>query len=513
MSRKPQNLSRLAALGFFAASGSLFAASLAYGQETAATPGAGGASGEVTTLEALVTSASSNGQESAPESTQESGGETPPGLNDGGSSQAPAQTDPSEVTGQAAGQVAPETEAEAAPDADNAQTDQTAAPAAGSSATTAPSAPASDAGSNRAADSGPDAGTTINETAETQSADAESETVAETAAENEGEPEIDTVGQNGGDTTQAAAVTAAEGSQENASEEASSMAVDTSAIPARNPARPIRTLTPSTAPQTDRIRAAGQEWQARETTTYLGEAGRVTVVYGQAQPALVCRAAMICTVELELGEEPQDSVVVSDPINWSAQLYQRITPEGGAQFFISVTPTEFAQDASMLVITDRRVYTIDLVSDPILRTPLLSFAYPDTRAREAQERTEALRARAQAARANAAAARTEAVAARGVSTASGPVPAEELDFAFRIAGRERFTPTRVYTDGRQTYVDLPQSYRGEIPIPIATGQVANGVFNYSVEDIADGRRMVLDNVIHNFDLQVGRDVVRIRKVN
>ena len=268
------------------------------------------------------------------------------------------------------------------------------------------------------------------------------------------------------------------------------------------------------ADQAGRTRLASERWHARAGPVALGAAGRVVTVFGSAIPTAFCAPLTVCYIELEAGEALTDSPSVGDTVRWQVEIKtQGISPE---TVLVEIKPSEDADVTNLVIPTDRRLYTINLVNDPDLHTPILSFRYPDTAARRAADREAAQaereaeeRAAEEQRAAQEAAARAAELDHSGVTTEAGTVSADRLDFGFEIDGKARFRPVRVFADGRRTYIDLHPDYRGAMPVIVAGPKEENAALNTRVAN--DGTRLVADRVISDIWLQAGRQRVRIRK--
>ena len=107
------------------------------------------------------------------------------------------------------------------------------------------------------------------------------------------------------------------------------------------------------------------------------------------------------------------------------------------------------------------------------------------------------------------AARNYKVAKTGLPTAKGLIPADELQFPFKISGTAKFRPTQVYTDGQKTYVRLPEGYRGKpTPSVIPGRSVSNKVIETKVTP--DGLVMTINQYLKDFTLRLDDKSVRIQ---
>ncbi len=295
---------------------------------------------------------------------------------------------------------------------------------------------------------------------------------------------------------------------------------------------------PAARPQAQRTREVSERWEKRAGPVVLGEAGRVVTVFGASIPTAFCAPLFVCTIELEPGEHLTDTPSWGDTVRW--QVTAKVQGDDPETMVFEIKPSDDAGMTNLIIPTDRRLYTINLVNsaagpaggsgghggaslalgkaagDDSVHTPILSFTYPDTVAKQAKQRIADRKARkadearrVAAAKAAAARKREQALERNGVETASGLTEASKLDFGFRVTGNAPFRPVRVYSDGKQTYIDLRPSYSGPLPALVPGRSEENKVLNTRVE--AGGTRLVADRVIRDMWLQAGKRRVRIRR--
>jgi P-type conjugative transfer protein TrbG len=277
-------------------------------------------------------------------------------------------------------------------------------------------------------------------------------------------------------------------------------------VPANaNPSKDVSKPT-----QSELTKTAAQKWQEKTGRVALGKAGRVVVTYGQSIPTLVCRPGIVCLIELELGENVEDTPIPGDSLLWEAEIRRRVTSSGLEQVYFAFKPAEDAPElTNFVILTDRRVYSINLVKDENMHTQILSFDYPDTRSQNMAAAVAKMKVQKAKKQKVAKAKYKKKVAKTGTSTSRGIVPADQLNFNFRVNGKAPFKPIRVYTDGRKTYVDLPPKYRGDLPVVIGGRGESNKAFN--VRTAKNGTQLIIDRVLISFVLQHGKKRITVKK--
>ena len=228
-----------------------------------------------------------------------------------------------------------------------------------------------------------------------------------------------------------------------------------------------------------------------------------------------CSPLRVCYIELEPGEQPTDTPSVGDSVRW--QVVMKVQGRDPETVVFEIKPADDAPTTNLVIPTDRRLYTITLVNDPDVHTPILAFRWPDSEARAIEDAIDRRRAeelaveeaREAEAEVRAGVQATE-MARSGVPTESGPRAAELLDFRFRVEGKAAFRPVRVFADGSRTYFDFHPGYRGPLPAIVAGKAEGNAALNTRIS--ASGTRLVADRVITDVWLKSGRERVRIRRI-
>jgi len=189
-------------------------------------------------------------------------------------------------------------------------------------------------------------------------------------------------------------------------------------------------------------------------------------------------------------DEHIENVAIGDANAW------QVTPNKRANMLF-VKPLAAAARTNLTVITDRHAYHFDLVASASSR-PLyvLRFTYPDEPEPSAQPGTPELTAE-------------EGALARG--RAPAPAPAAEpatdpasLNFAWKMKGKARLFPARLYDDGASVYL----AWNPDAPVPaILTrdDKGAEGPVNYAVR----GSTIVVEGAPRLLLLRAGRDMATL----
>ncbi|MDD2861534.1 MAG: P-type conjugative transfer protein TrbG [Acidiphilium sp.] len=250
------------------------------------------------------------------------------------------------------------------------------------------------------------------------------------------------------------------------------------------------------------LKLAG-EWKNHPDRPRRGQDGSVVYLYGATMPVLICTPLEVCAIRLQPGEVVND-VHAGDIARW------RINPAtsgsgSDATTYVVVKPTDAGLTTDLFITTNRRSYTIKLISDQHDWIPLLSFDYPsDIQAAWASYRQHE-EADQQAAAAN---------YARNTIPSTGQNLAN-LDFNYRLSGdHPDWMPLRVYTDGLKTYIQFPgNGFPNGAPALVELGK--GGLFTSAPTKIVNyrivGDRYVVDQVLQRAALisGVGSDQERV----
>lgn len=264
---------------------------------------------------------------------------------------------------------------------------------------------------------------------------------------------------------------------------------------------PIQMLSPNKV-SLDKKEAHGvqlaEDWKAHPDRPRLGPDGSVKYLFGATLPTLVCAPLQVCVIQLQPGEVVNgDAVNVGDKARWKVSP-SLVGAGENATTLVNVKPTDAGLETNLIIPTDRRLYTIKLVSTEKKWMPTLSFDYPDDMQREWAEYQ-----------------KRQAKQAYNNTMPTGQNIAN-LDFNYYMNGDSpSWKPIRVYSDGLKTYIQFPNaSFNTDAPALVALGN-DGGLFTSPTEKIVNyrviGDRYVVDKVLDSAALitGVGKDQVRV----
>lgn len=245
-------------------------------------------------------------------------------------------------------------------------------------------------------------------------------------------------------------------------------------------------LNPKNVPLTDKekkaLRLSGS-WSRQGVEPVLTGGGKVVYVHGASLPTIVAAPMQVCDVELQPGEIVHE-IVVGDSSRWMVDS-GTAGSGAGATAHLFIKPVDSGLESSAVVTTDRRVYHLRLVSQRSGHTPYVGFLYSESlkqqaawkQAREAKERE------------------------WGSTTVDGmATDLSALNFNYEVKGKARWKPERVYDDGRQTFIRLPEkSASGEMPVLLVRKGKQDVLVNYRVKDAA----MIVDGLFDRIALIIG----------
>ena len=245
-------------------------------------------------------------------------------------------------------------------------------------------------------------------------------------------------------------------------------------------------LNPKSVPLNAREKKALQlssDWSRKNVDPVLSGGGKVVYVHGASLPTIIATPMQVCDVELETGETVNE-IVVGDSARWMVDSGTAGSGPG-ATVHLFIKPVDSGLESSAVVTTDRRVYHLRLVSQRSGHTPYVGFLY-----------SEALRRQGAAQRAQQAKEREW-----GSTVLDGKqADLSALNFNYEVKGKTSWKPERVYDDGQQTFIRLPESSKsGEMPVLLVRKGKQDVLVNYRVKDSA----MIVDGLFERIALIIG----------
>lgn len=245
-------------------------------------------------------------------------------------------------------------------------------------------------------------------------------------------------------------------------------------------------------PLTDKERA-GQaithNWRSRASMPATGENGAVLFTYGATQPSIVCAPLTVCLLKLEPGERVlPHGLQNGDTTRW------KVTPtvSGTNQTILVIKPTDAGLRTTLAVMTNKRVYSIRLVSvqSEARAMAVAEFTYPD----EVEAAWQEYYAKEKQVQEN-----NTLPSGRNIS---------QLDFNYGISGDHvSWRPLRAYNDGVHTFIQFPNQMRSQDAPSLLTlahdgtwfSSPTGQIVNYRKE----GDTYVVDKLFDRAELVVG----------
>jgi len=218
----------------------------------------------------------------------------------------------------------------------------------------------------------------------------------------------------------------------------------------------------------------------------MGPDGEVQFMFGLEQPAVICAVMRVTDIQLQGGEVVRN-VYLGDTHRWIVE--QSVSGIDNTPHLI-VKPRDIGLETSMVAITDRRSYHFRLKSSRDEYMARVSFVYAD----EATRKFEGIRLAADD--------RRQLSTIEETNEYLG-----DLDFNYRVTGRARWAPVRVYSDGVKTICEMPARVRqGDAPSFLVIRKEGRAfrktepeIVNYRMQ----GNRYVVDAVFDKAIMVVG----------
>lgn len=235
--------------------------------------------------------------------------------------------------------------------------------------------------------------------------------------------------------------------------------------------------------------AFGQQWANNRDLPARGKDGSVVFTFGATLPSVVCAPLYVCDLALQEGEVVND-VHVGDSVRWQISPATQGTEDKTITHLI-IKPNDVGLTTNLVVITNRRAYTIKLTSQRDAWMPRISFQYPDAVATEwgaYRSQQDRLREEREA-------------------TATAEQADATTNASYSLSGEASWRPMRVYARGGKTYIQFPrQITQGDLPVLVGLGE-DGGLFSEPSKELVNYRfvnhRIVVDKVLKRAELISG----------
>ena len=188
-----------------------------------------------------------------------------------------------------------------------------------------------------------------------------------------------------------------------------------------------------------------QQWVKANTTSIRGKNGSVVFLYGESMPSIITAPLRLTNIALEAGEVIKD-VQVGDSVRWVVSL-SLSGEEPNLISHVIVKPVDKNLQTTLNIMTNKRVYTLNLISQTKEFMPNVSFNYTDNIVNSLEIYKNSLKEKSKS---------KDFYKTKDDIVASN---VDNLDFEYSLEGKANFKPLRVYNDGIKTYIQMPQSMK------------------------------------------------------
>lgn len=223
------------------------------------------------------------------------------------------------------------------------------------------------------------------------------------------------------------------------------------------------------------------KWKNQPVYAKYGKDGSVVYVYNSTLPSIICAPLFVCSIYLQEGEiiEQMD---IGDPIRWKVTS-SRFGNDPYKTPVVIIKPTEIGLETSLNISTNKRNYTLRLLSrhkDWMAKT---AFVFPEDEKKKRQEQIAHLKQMKDA----------------DFGSYQNGTP---LDYNYRLRVSSRkipWIPQNVFNDGKKNYIQFPDKISfSEAPVVVLLeGRGANvkklkkELVNYR----KDGNLFIIDKVV------------------
>lgn len=149
-------------------------------------------------------------------------------------------------------------------------------------------------------------------------------------------------------------------------------------IPVTNPP-PVPLVSPDKPLKAAQRRALNiaSKWQSKAAVPSLGDDGVVRFAYGSGQPTIICAPLTVCDLALQPGEVVTTQPHVGDNVQWRISNGGMSGSPPNQVTHVMIKPIDAGLTTNLSINTDRRSYSINLVSRRKDYMPKVAFDYPE----------------------------------------------------------------------------------------------------------------------------------------
>lgn len=232
-----------------------------------------------------------------------------------------------------------------------------------------------------------------------------------------------------------------------------------------------------------------KEWMNNGNKSFRGEDGSVTFLHGSTMPRIVAAPLRLTDIQLQAGEQIKD-VQIGDSTRWM------ISPSisGSKPYEVShlmIKPTDVGLETTLVILTNRRTYHINLLSRRTEYMPIVTFKYKEDINQKWSAYQQHFKSQDRATK--------KAKTLQVTSTMVRNV--DDLDFNYRLIGETSWKPIRIYNDGVKTYIEMPQTMQyQEAPILMVLDSHENTqLVNYRLKE----NKYIVDKLFNQAMLMIG----------
>ncbi len=233
-------------------------------------------------------------------------------------------------------------------------------------------------------------------------------------------------------------------------------------------------VVPLTAKEKQALRLSNT-WMQKGLDPVISTGGKLLYVHGASIPTIIASPLQVCDVELQAGENINE-IIVGDSARWMVEHGQ-----AGNNTHIFIKPIDSGLETSAVITTDRRIYHLRLISQKENFIPYVGFTYADEMRVYAKEKQKV----------------KDQEVAYTTTTMHGQSLAD-LNFGYKVSGKAAWKPERIYDNGQQIFIQLPD-IKSEMPVLLVRKGGENILVNYRVQ----GQTMVVDGIFEEIVLLIG----------